>query len=127
MILVERMLRKTTANMGNMREQVLRFLKREDKQNYQEWLTRQQIEGHITQSQVSARWSSFLTLPMEAKRQRANQAREALDKQVVPWNFGMIQDRHATTNQANGAKVRGLWTAARSSVYRVITDRDTRT
>jgi hypothetical protein len=25
---------------------------------------------------------------MEAKRQRANTAREALGKQVVPWNFG---------------------------------------
>ena len=30
-ILVERMLRKTTANMGNMRGQVLRLLEREDK------------------------------------------------------------------------------------------------
>ena len=49
-ILVERMLRKTTANMGNMRGQVLRLLERGDNRNYQEWLTRQQTEGHITQS-----------------------------------------------------------------------------
>jgi hypothetical protein len=42
-ILVESMLRKTTANMGNMRGQVLRLLEQGDKRNYQEWLTRQQI------------------------------------------------------------------------------------
>ena len=30
----------------------------------------------------------ILSLPMEAKRQRANQAREALGRQVVPWTFG---------------------------------------
>ena len=83
-ILVERMLRKTTANMGNMRGQVLRLLERGDKRNYQEWLTRQQSEGTITQSQMAVRWSSFLSLPIEAKRQRANQAREALGRQVVP-------------------------------------------
>ena len=34
MILVERMLRKTTANMGDMRGKVLRFLERGDKRNY---------------------------------------------------------------------------------------------
>jgi hypothetical protein len=77
-LLVERMLRKTTANMGNMRGHVLRFLERGDKRNYQEWLTRQQSEGTITQSQMAVQWSSFLSLPMEAKRQSANQAREAL-------------------------------------------------
>ena len=37
---------------------------------------------------MAGRWSAFLSLPMEAKRQRANQAREALDRQVVPWTFG---------------------------------------
>ena len=67
---------------------MLRLLKRGDKRNYQEWLTRQQSEGTITQSQMAVRWSSFLSLPMEAKRQRANQAREALGRQVVPWSFG---------------------------------------
>ena len=51
MILVERIVRKTTANMGNMRRQVLRLLERGDKQNYQEWLTRQQEAGQITQTQ----------------------------------------------------------------------------
>jgi hypothetical protein len=54
-ILVERMLRKTTANMGNMRGQVLRLVERGVNQNYQEWLTRQQIEGQINQSRVSVR------------------------------------------------------------------------
>jgi hypothetical protein len=88
-ILVERMLRKTTANMGNMRGQVLRLLEREVNRNYKKWLTRQQTEEHISQSQASVRWSSFLILPMEVKRQRANQAREALGKQVIPWNFGL--------------------------------------
>ena len=39
-ILVERVLRKTTANAGNMQGQVLRLLERGDKRNYQEWLTR---------------------------------------------------------------------------------------
>ena len=82
------MLRKTTANVGSMRGQVLRLLERGDKRNYQEWLNRQQSEGTITQSQMAGRWSSFLSLPMEAKRQRANQAREALGRQVVPWTFG---------------------------------------
>ena len=38
-ILVERMLRKTTANMGNMRGQVLRLLERGENQNYKDWLT----------------------------------------------------------------------------------------
>ena len=71
-----------------MRGPVLRHLERGDKQNYQEWLNQQQSEGTITQSQKAVRWSSFLSLPMEAKRQRANQAREALGRQVVPWNFG---------------------------------------
>jgi hypothetical protein len=55
-ILVERMLRKTTANIDNMRGQVLRLLERGDNRNYKEWLTRQQIEEHISQSQVSIRW-----------------------------------------------------------------------
>jgi hypothetical protein len=45
LILVERMIRKTTENMGNMRGQVLRLLERGDKRNYQEWLTRQQEAG----------------------------------------------------------------------------------
>ena len=86
MILVERMLRKTTANGGNMRGQVLRLLERGDKRKNQDWLNRQQSEGNNTQSQMAVRWSSFLSLslPMEAKRQRANQAREALGRQVVP-------------------------------------------
>ena len=70
-MMVGRMLRKTTTNMGNMRGQVLRLLERGDNRNYQEWLTRQLTEGHITQSQMSARWSSFLTLSLEVKRQRA--------------------------------------------------------
>ena len=35
-ILVERMLRKTAANGGNMEGQVLRLLERGDKRNYQE-------------------------------------------------------------------------------------------
>ena len=82
------MLRKTAANGGNMRGQVLRLLERGDKRNYQEWLNQQQSEGTITQSQMAAKWSSFLSLPMEAKRQRANQAREALGRRVAPWNFG---------------------------------------
>ena len=85
---LQRMLGKTTANVGNMRGQVLRLLERGDKRNYQEWLTPQQSEGNITQSQMAVRWSSFLSLPMEAKRKRANQAREALGRQVVPWTFG---------------------------------------
>ena len=38
-ILVERMLRKTTANMGDMRVQVLRLLERGDNRIYKEWLT----------------------------------------------------------------------------------------
>ena len=61
-LLVERMLRKTTANMGNMRGHVLRFLERGDKCNYQEWLSLQQSEGTITQSQMEVQWSSFLSL-----------------------------------------------------------------
>ena len=61
-ILVERMLRKTTANMGNMRGHVLRFLERGDKRNYQEWLSLQQSEGTITQSQMEVQWSLFLSL-----------------------------------------------------------------
>ena len=95
-MMVGRMLRKTTTNMGNMRGQVLRLLERGDNRNYQEWLPRQLIEWHITQSQMSARWSSFLTLPLEIKRQRANQAREALGKQVIPWNFGLPVSANAT-------------------------------
>jgi hypothetical protein len=95
-ILVEHMLRKTTVNVCNMRGHVLRFLERGDKHNYQEWLTRQQSEGTITQSQMADRWSSFLSLPMEAKRQQANQAREALGKQVVPWTLGTPPTRSNT-------------------------------
>ena len=67
---------------------MLRLLERGDKRNYQKWLNQQQSEGTITQNQMAVKWSSFLSLPMEAKRQRANQAREALGRQVVPWNFG---------------------------------------
>ena len=95
------MLRKTAANGGNMRGQVLRLLERGDKRNYQEWLTRQQIEGHITQRQMSVRWSSFLSLPMEAKRKRANQAREALGKQLVPWTF----DTTSTVSNAGHVQI----------------------
>jgi hypothetical protein len=55
LIPVERMLCKTTENMGNMRGRVLRLLERGDKRNYQEWLTRQQEVGQITQSQAEDR------------------------------------------------------------------------
>jgi hypothetical protein len=37
---------------------------------------------------VTVRWSFFLTLPIEAECQHANQAKESLGKQVVLWNFG---------------------------------------
>ena len=87
-ILVERMLRKTTANVGNMQGQVLQLQERGNKRNYQERLTRQQSERNVTQSQMAVRWCSFLSIQMEAKHERANQAREALGRQVVPWTFG---------------------------------------
>ena len=35
---------------------------------------------------------------MEAKRQRANQAREALGKQLVPWSFGTPSTASNTGN-----------------------------
>jgi hypothetical protein len=79
-ILVERMVRKTSANMGNNRRQVLILMERGDKRSYQEWLTQQQEAEQITQTQAKARWSSFLNLPM-VTRQTA-QARQAAGRHI---------------------------------------------
>ena len=39
--------------------------------------------------QFESRWNGFLALPMADKRHRANQAREALGRQIIPWTFGL--------------------------------------
>ena len=117
------MLRKTAANGGNMRGQVLRLLEKGDKRNYQEWLNQQQAEGTITQSQMAVKWSSFLSLPMEAKRQRANQAREALGRQVVPWNFGTpptVSNAGHAQRPPRGRPTRGTTSSKRRSGERTV-------
>ena len=72
---------------------------------------------------MAVKWSSFLSLPMEAKRQRANQAREALGRQVVPWNFGTpptVSNAGHAQRPPRGRPTRGTTSSERRSGVRTV-------
>ena len=99
-LLVQRMQRKAPGPTSQMRGKVLRLLKRGDQRTYYEWLQAQQMRGtYYSRARMENRWSGFLTLPMADKRHRANQVREALGRQIIPWTFGLPRNED---NEAKG-------------------------
>ena len=59
------------------------LLERGDQRNYHKWLRIQQENGQLSHSQAVANWTNFLAQTQKVKRQRANLAREGLDKQPL--------------------------------------------
>ena len=86
-LLIQRMRRKAKGTTSQMRGKVLRLLERGDQRIYYEWLHAQQMRGTYSMEPFESRWNGFLALTMADKRHRANQAREALGRQIIPWTF----------------------------------------
>ena len=80
---------KAPGTTSQMRGKVLRLLERGEQRTYYDWLQAQQMRGTYSRAQVENRWSGFLELPMADIRHRANQVREALGRQIIPWTFGL--------------------------------------
>jgi hypothetical protein len=124
-LLIQQLMRKAPGTTSQMQGKVLRLLERGDQRTYYEWLQAQQAQGMYNMAQLETRRNGFLTLPMAVKRHRANQAREALGRQIIPWTFGLprtddssTQGKHlllgkgnSTTNEGsahNGTSIRRL-------------------
>jgi hypothetical protein len=69
-LLIQRKVRKAPGTTSQIRGKVL--------------IQAQHTRGMYSMVQLETRWSGFLVLPMEGKRHRANQAREALCRQIIP-------------------------------------------
>ena len=88
-LLVERIVRKAPGTTSEMRGKLLKLLERGDQRTYYKWQQTPHERGTCTPAQLATRWSGFLSPPMADKRQRANEAREALGKLITPWTFGI--------------------------------------